>query len=260
MQKVFSFSIIFVFLLTVVSPAFAVTRPSIERTNPSSKAAEKKQERQDASMEKLKERADKEISRRIESLRKLITRISEFKKISSAQKTSLTAQVQAEIDKLTALQAKIAADTDLETLKTDVKSIVTAYRIYALFMPKIQILGSADRLQTTVDQMSSHAARLETKIGEQESNGQDVSELQTLLTDMKANIASAKTQAQNAIDTVTPLTPEGYPDNKTELQEAREMVVTSIKYLNTARQDGRKIIVGLLKLGKATTSTVTTTP
>lgn len=258
MHKVFSISLITVFLFTLaVAPAFAVTRPGVEKM--SSKAAEKKANLQDASMERLKERADKEITRRIESLNKLITRISEFKKLSTTQKNSLTSQVQSEITKLTALKAKIAADTDLATLKADVQSIVTAYRTYALFMPKIQILGSADRLQTTADQMSSHAAQLETKINEQQSNGKDVTELQTLLADMKAQIADANTQAQNAINTVTPLTPEGFPGNKTQLQSARQMVVTGIKDLNTARQDARKIIVGLLKFGKIT-STISTTP
>lgn len=247
MRKIFSISLITVFLLTlVVSPAFAVTRPE----KMSSNAAVKTANLQDASIEKLKERATKEIDRRIESLNKLITRISEFKKLSAAQKTALTAQVQAEITKLTALKTKIAADTDLATLKTDIQSIVTAYRVYALFMPKIQILGAADRVQTTADTMSSQAATLEVKINEQQTAGQNVTELQTLLTDMKAKIADAKTQAQGAIDTVTPLTPEGFPSNKTQLQSARQMVVTGIKDLNTARQDARKIIVGLMKMSK----------
>jgi hypothetical protein len=260
MNKLFSISITFVFLLTmVVSPAFAVTttRPVVDKMN---KAGSRAAEKNDASMTQLKARADKEISRRIEALTKLLSRIAEFKKLSASQKSSLSVQVQAEIDKLTTLKAKIAADTDLTTLKADVQSIVDAYRIYALFMPKIQILGAADRLQITADAMSSHAATLETKITEKQTAGQNVTELQTLLADMNAKIANAKTQAQNAITTVTPLTPEGYPGNKTQLQSAQQMIVTGIKDLNTARQDARKIIVGLMKLGKTAKPSVTTTP
>lgn len=262
MKKIFSLSFTFVFLLTlVVSPAFAVERPLVDKlTKTGSKAAEKKTERQDASLEKLKERANKEITRRIESLNKLIARIAEFKKVSATEKASLTTQVQAEVNKLTALKAKIAADTDVTTLKTDVQSIVSDYRIYALFLPKIQLLGAADRLQGTADQMSSHAAQLEVKINEKQTAGQSVTDLQTLLTDMKAKIADAKTQAQGAMDTVTPLTPEGFPDNKTQLQSARQKIAAGIKDLNTARQDARKIIVGLMKLGKMSSTTPTTTP
>lgn len=259
MYKLFSFSIVAIFLFTIVaSPAFAVTRPATDKMN--AKAAEKNQNIQDASMEKLKERANKEIDRRIESLSALIKRISEFKKLSASQKSALTTQVQAEITKLTTLKADIAAETDLEELKELTQSIVDSYRIYALFMPKIQILGTADRLQTTADQMSTQATQLEVKINEQETAGQDVAAAESLLADMKAKIADAKTQAQNAITTVTPLTPEGYPDNKTELQSARQMVVTGIKDLNTARQDARKIIVWLIGQKKIVTPTTTPTP
>jgi hypothetical protein len=261
MRNVSVLSFTFIFLLTlVVSPAFAVTRSGSDRLMAGSNAAEKKEEVKDASMARLQARAAKEVTRRIESLNKLILRISEFKKLSTTQKTSLTTQVQAEIDKLTALQIKIQADADLTTLKTDVQSIVTDYRIFALFMPKVQILGAADRLFTTADEMSSHAAMLETKINEQQTKGNDVSALQTLLTDMKAKVADAKTQGQSAIDTVSPLTPEGFPDNKTQLQSARQMIETGIKDLNTARQDARKITVGLLKFGKMTSEKPTKTP
>lgn len=262
MDRIVSLGIIVVFLLTlVVSPAFAVTRPAVDRAaNAGSKAAEKRQNTQEANIDRLKERANKEIDRRIASLERLLTRINEMKRMTAAQKTSLTAQVQAEIDKLEALKTKIAADTDMATLKTDVQSIVTAYRIYALFLPKIQILGAADRLQTTADMMSSHAAQLSGKIEEQQTNGQDVTEAEALLTDMNAKIADAKTQAQNAINSVTPLTPEGFPGNKTELQNARQMIVTGVKDLNTARQDARKITVWLIGQKKTTTPTVTTTP
>lgn len=262
MRRIVSLSTIVVFFLTlVVSPTFAAARPAVDRAaNAGSKAAEKRQNTQDTNIDRFKERANKEIDRRIASLERLLTRINEMKKMTASQKTSLTTQVQTEIDKLEALKVKIAADTDMATLKTDVQSIVTAYRIYALFLPKIQILGAADRLQTTADMMSSHAARLEVKIEEQEANGQDVADAEALLADMNAKIADANTQAQNAINTVTPLTPEGFPDNKTQLQSARQMIATGLKDLNTARQDARKIIVWFVELRGTTTPSVTTTP
>ena len=267
MKKIFSFSFIGIVLLTVVvTPAFAIERPAADTMHTGSTGAGLRQEKMEARTEKitdnLQARADQEISRRLESLQKLITRINEFKKLSASQKTSLTTQVQAQITSLTALQAKIKADTDPATVKTDVQSIIGSYRIYALFVPQIQLLGAADRLLTTSDEMSSHAAILGTKITEAQTKGQNVTDLQTLLSDMNTKIADAKTQGQNAINAVTPLTPDGYPGNKTTLQSAREMVVAGVKDLNMARQDARKIIVGLLKFGKlsTTTPTVTVTP
>jgi len=259
MTKTFSLFVVLALFLVIASPVMAVGNAFGQAR--ASKAAERAQERLDNISENLRERAQKEISRRTEALNKLITRISEFKKLSSTQKSTLTTQVQAQIDALNALLTKINADTDVATLKTDVKSIVDSYRIYALFIPQIQILGSADKILSITDEMTTLSTTLEAKIGEQQAKGQNVTDLQTLLTDMKAKIADAKTQAQAAIDAVTPLTPAGFPGNKTTLQSARQMLTTAITDLNTARQDARQIVVGLMKLNKTTvTPTVTATP
>jgi len=264
MNKFFSLSLIFVFVLTLITPAFAETnRPLKDKIRNSSEAAEKKQERQEGNMEKLKEKSEKAIERRIESLEKLIDRISEMKKLSATDKTSLTSEVQAEIDSLKALLVEIQADADLENLKTDAKSIVDSHRIFALFIPKIQILGAADRMFSIADQMSSQAARLETKINEAEASGNNVTDLDSLLSDMKTKIEEAKSKANEASAAVENLKPEDFDKDETlvTLKDARQMVVDALKDLNEARQDARKIIIGLLKLGTSTTTpTVTTTP
>lgn len=261
MKKLFSLFIALSLFLMIASPVLAIGN-AFGQGNAGSRAAEREQktkERMDNISENLKQRAQSEIGRRVESLNKLLTRINEFKKLSATQKSTLTTQVQSEISTLNALLAKINADTDVATLRTDVKSIVDAYRIYALFIPQIQILGAADRILTVTDEMTTLAAKLETKINEQQTKGQNVTDLQTLLTDMKAKIADAKTQSQAAIDAVTPLTPAGFPGNKTTLQSARQMLATALKDLNTARQDVRQIMVGLTKLNKTKITPIVTT-
>jgi len=210
-----------------------------------------KEQRQEARMEKkmgtLQERADREITRRITSLKNLITRINSFKRISEEKKEALTMQVQTEIDSLTALQTKIKADTDPETLKTDVQSIVTSYRIYALFMPKIAILAMAERLDATADQMNTLATKLQTRIETAKAEGKEVGAMQSTLLAMQKKIADAKTQEQNAINAVIPLTPDGYPANKKTLQEARTMLQTGQQDLIAARKDAKEIISALQK-------------
>jgi hypothetical protein len=58
----------------------------------------------------------------------------------------------------------------------------------------------------------------------------DLMDMRTDNADAKAKIADAKIQAQKAIDTVTVLTPEGYPGN-------RSILLFAVKMLQTARQD-----------------------
>lgn len=208
-----------------------------------------KEMHQQVKMEKkvgtLQERANREITRRIASLKMLIGRLNNLKRISADQKATLVTQVQTEIDNLTALQAKIKADTDIETLKTDVQSIVTSYRIYALFMPKIAILAMAERLDAAVDQMTDLTTKLQTRIEAAKSAGKEVGALQSTVIAMQKKIADAKTQEQNAINVVLPLTPDGYPGNKSTLQDARKMLQKGHQDLVEARKDSKVIIKGL---------------
>jgi len=67
--------------------------------------------------EQFTARAEKEITRRLDFLNQLTTKIGNIKKLSAAQKTDLQSQIQAQIDGLNALQVKIKADTDNTTLR-----------------------------------------------------------------------------------------------------------------------------------------------
>lgn len=255
-EKLFALLTGFLVLLATPSFAFAQTATS------SSKAmmrAQAKAQRLDTRTTNLKERADKEIDRRVASLTKLISRINDMKRVTADQKTTLTTQVQNAITSLTALKAKIDADTDITTLQTDVKSVITEYRVYALLIPEIEIIAAADRELDLSDKLSSISGKLQARIQDAQSKGKDVSSLQTMLSDMQAKISDSKTQAQNAINTVSALTPEGFPNNKPILQSARPMIKTSHEDLVAAGKDAKSIIQGLRALG-VTTETPTPTP
>jgi F0F1-type ATP synthase membrane subunit b/b' len=93
-------------------------------------------------------------------------------------------------------------------------------------------------------------AKLQSRITEAKVKGEDVSSLETILTDMQSKIADAKTQANAAIDAASALQPTDYPENKPSLQNARALLQTAHKDLITARQDAQKIVVALRKSDK----------
>jgi len=207
-------------------------------------------EDQKAGIAKLKARGDKEIDRRISALNGLLTKLSNMKKLPSGDKSTLTSQVQNEINSLTTLKSKIDADTDLTTLKSDVQSIIKSYRVFALFIPKVHILAAADRMETSADLLSQVAKKLQDRINKAQAAGKNVSSLQTTLTDMQNKIADAKTQYANAQSLVTPLTPEGYPGNKSVLQQARSAIKAGAQDLKAAHADIKTIRQGLESLEK----------
>lgn len=207
---------------------------------------------QTALMTNLKNRADNAITARVNSLNKLITIINNIKRLTAEQKTTLTTQVQTEITNLQTLKSKIDADTDLTTLRTDVKSIVQSFRVYLVFIPKTYIIAHGDRILDVVSLLQT----LETKLTARVSQAGNPSNLMSLLTDMTNKLNDASAQANNAINAVLPLTPDGWPGNKTTLQSARTMLQTARHDLQDALHDAQSIRRGL----KGTGTTPTPTP
>lgn len=212
---------------------------------------------QDAALSRLKTRADNEIARRVNALTKLMARINDIKRLTSDQKTTLTTEVQDQINALNTLKTKIDADTDIATLRTDVQSIVKSYRTYALFIPKTYIIVHANRLLDIVDALTTIQGKLQTRIDEAKAAGNDTTAMQNLIADMTTKLADAKTQATNAINAVLPLTPDGYPGNKATLQSARTMLVTARQDIQAAHKDEQQIRQNLVKLGVKVNAKIT---
>jgi hypothetical protein len=61
------------------------------------------------------------------------------------------------------------------------------------------------------------------------------------MSDRTAKLSDATTQATNALNAVVPLTPDGYPGNKTTLESARTMLQTVRTDLKTAESDASQI-------------------
>jgi hypothetical protein len=203
----------------------------------------------------LKKRADSEITRRINSLTELMSKINTLKKLSVTDKSSLVTKLQAEINNLNILKTKIDADTDLVMLKTDVSSIVQSYRVYLVFLPQTRILITADSMGTTADNLTTLSNKLQTLITGSGETGATLTNLQNLLTDMQAKIKDAQTQYQAADTEVLPLTPQGYPGNITSLKDARLKLKTGTTDLKIARDDAKQLVKVLRSLKKTLKAT-----
>lgn len=257
-QKQIILSIVSITLLSLglVTPVYAQYGDAMRATvTPGAKAAAR-----EATMTRLRNRADTEITRRVNALTKLINLINAMKRLTTDQKSSFTTGIQGQITALNALKAKIDADTDLSTLRTDVQSIVTSYRIFALYMPQVSIMAHADRLLAIVDEMNTISSKVKARVDAAQSAGVDTTAMQALMTDRAAKIADASTQAQNAIAAVLPLTPDGYPGNKTTLTSARTMLVTARQDLQKALQDVQEIRKLLRAAGVQTNAKLTPVP
>lgn len=192
----------------------------------------------------LQNLAVNEINARITALNNVLTKLAGIRRITTADKTTLTASIQTQIQALQTLLAKIQADTDLAVLRADVQSITKVYRIFWLYIPQVHIYAAADRINDVVTSMNVLAAKLQARITAAGSAGVA---LQTTLNDAQAKIAAAQSQAQAAVNLVTPLQPDN--GNQTVLQsnlavmkQAKTDIQTAASDLRAAWQDFRTII------------------
>lgn len=206
------------------------------------------------------DRADREIARRIDALNALIVRVNAMQKISADQKAALAASIQNQISTLNDLKAQIAADVQAQStssLKTDLQSILKAYRIFMLVIPQGAIEAAADRIVNVAGSMTTLSAQLQTRITAANASGTDISASQSLLADMNAKITDANTKTTAAVTEVGSLTPDNGDQakmqaNLTALKDARSKIQAAQQDLVAARQDAIKIIKNLKIAANAT--------
>lgn len=243
---------IFFILIIIATPFLTGQKVDAEDATRGAKITQRVERREEISANvttRLKEKAYKEIDRRIASLTKLIEKVKAVKRLSESQKTTMVGQIQTEITTLTALKTKISGDTDIATLRTDVQSIVKSYRIYVLYIPKMTIIAHADKILNLIEgEIATLTTKLQARIDEAKSKGTDIISLTTLMSQRKTKIDEATAQATNAITKVTALTPEGWPGNKTELQAARDMLQVARKDINDAQKLAGQVREALKKM------------
>jgi len=232
------------------SCAFVSLAQTNEQGNASTTKPAAVKQKKPANLSKIVERANQEIDRRVVSLGALAQRIQEMKKINVEAKASLAAKVQDEQTALIALKNKIDADTDIETLKTDVKAIAEQYRIYKLVMPQIQVFAAVDRANTIQAALTDIGTKLQSRISNISAQGVDVSALQKSMDEYNAKLTLAKTQVAAAFEHVSPLV----PDNGD--QTIAKTNSDTIKQSHTEVKEGNKALVEANVIAKSIVSTL----
>ena len=210
-------------------------------------------------------RADQEIARRITALNAISARVNTMVKLSSAEKGSLSANIQTELSSMAALQAKVSADAaanSTSSLLTDVKSITASYRIFALVIPQGAIEAASDRVLTTVDIMNNLGTKLSARIVVAQSAGNNVTATQATMSDFNAKVLDASAQSKAAANEVASLSSDNgnasaMASNTATLKDARAKIVASQKDLIAARADAQTVIKAIAGFKVSATASTT---
>lgn len=240
-------------LVTIVglaaAPAGAVaTRPGVTTPAPAAGTASPHASNSAHDQTQLKNiisRGDKEITRRLKTLNTLSNKINGAQKLSAANKSILSAEVQTEINDLNSLKAKLDADTDLATAKTDAQSIFSGYRVYALVVPKVNLIKTADDQQVAEGKLIDLAGKLQTRLTTAQNSGKDVASLQNALNDLLAKTKAAQDISSSIEAGVINLQPSDYNSNHQILSGDRDKLKTAQANIKAATDDAKTIVSGL---------------
>lgn len=224
--------------------------------------------RQSTELQNVITRANSLIASRLSSLNSLMTRVQGDTRLSSDEKSSLTSDIQTDINGLTALQTKIDADTDVTTARSDTKTVITNYYIYAVFMPKMRLLITLNNLQTTTAYIQALETQLQSLVTTLQSQGKNVSQLTPLLSSITSQIQTINTTLSGDITSVEGISITSESGASSTFQKVRQdisqIVKTGFTQIRSDFSQMRSIFKQIILPGSATPmptgGTMTTAP
>lgn len=214
------------------TPGTSATKPSISQTN---KAA-------------IITKGSAEIDQRLATLAELKTTVANSKKLSDANRSALNLELDSAIAGLTALKAKLAADSTPQLAKADAKKIFLDYRIYALLKPKVGLITHADAQMVTVANLTERSANYKDRIAKQKAKGKDVTALQAKLDEMNNLTASASPVSIAVEAAVIGLKPANYNANHKILDGYKAKLEASRAVLDQATTASQAVNAGFTAL------------
>ena len=196
----------------------------------------------------IKTKGDSEINRRLTSLSSLQSKINGATKLTANDKAYLSSEVNSEINGLTSLKTKLDGDTTLADARTDAKTIFTGYRVYALVVPKVSLIKTADDQQVVEDKLTALAQKLQTRLDAAKSSGKNTTALQAKLNDMRTQISNAHDISSAIEAKVLVLQPSDYNSDHALLSGDSAQLKAAHSNNVAARNDAKAIIDGLKSL------------
>jgi hypothetical protein len=141
--------------------------------------------------------------------------------VAAPNRAVLDSQIDAAVTGLTALKATIDADTALPKLRTDCRRVVSDHYVYALLVPRVELVRAASRVQAAAGTLKHLAGLLQARVDAAKAGNRDVASAQGYVTDLGLKVDAATKAAAGVPVAVLPLDVAGFPANRPVLAGAR---------------------------------------
>lgn len=189
----------------------------------------------------LKTKGAAEIARRQTNLQAAYAKLQQSTKLTASDQSALESQITAEENGLTNLGKQLAGETTLAAAQADVQSIINDYRVYVLMLPKTRLVTAADRIEVADANLTVTYGKLQTKLTEGQAAGQNVTVLETDLSDMNKQLTAAQTATSGIVSPLLALIPGDYNTDHSILTGYRTTLGNAAAEIKLARTDAQTI-------------------
>ncbi len=189
------------------------------------------------------------VDKRVTSITKYDSALAKTKQISEPTLNTIRGELSRVKNELTSIKEKIIGETDRATLRADVKSIVTNYRVYQVFLPQSAGIVAVDRMRAYSAKLDEVSSKIGAKADEVEGQGKDVSEIRALLSASVSSITNGKSTTDAALEKFNAMSisdPEGArtlrTDGRSSLQTARTNFSSARVSLRDAAQKLKQLV------------------
>jgi hypothetical protein len=164
---------------------------------------------------------DAAVAKRLTSLGSLKKNLDATPAVAAPNRAVLDSQIDAAVTGLTTLKATIDADTALPKLRTDCRRVVSDHYVYALLVPRVELVRAASRVQAAAGTLKHLAGLLQARVDAAKAGNRDVASAQGYVTDLGLKVDAATKAAAGVPVAVLPLDVAGFPANRPVLAGAR---------------------------------------
>lgn len=182
-----------------------------------------------------------ETQARITVLNDTIPRVNSNAFLTSGDRAAILDTLNSDLSAMRSLQTKIAGDTDVATAQSDVQSIFTGYRVYAVAVPQALYAASADALTgTAIPALLTAQAALKAALAGPDK-AKSTSEIEAQMADLAAQIATAQKSTAGLAAFALSVTPAQYNANHSILAAVRASVKTAGIAVQAASTDAKAV-------------------
>jgi hypothetical protein len=176
---------------------------------------------QSGAIDAARKACDAAVAKRLTSLGTVKKNLDATPAVAGPNRAALDSQIDAAVTGLTALKATIDADAALPKLRTDCRRVVSDYYVYALVVPRVELVRAAGRVQAAAGTLKHLAGLLQARVDAAKARNKDVASAQGYVTDLGLKADAATKAVAGVPAAVLPLDAAGFPANRPVLAGAR---------------------------------------